>query len=74
VKKGVTEGAVEMAVSQGMANGAKKKPVGKRRLRMRRKRRRLEVLGSLSLLTYRLFQRSIVGDTANADNGLYKLT
>jgi hypothetical protein len=29
VKKGVTEGEVEMAVSQGMANGAKKKPVGK---------------------------------------------
>jgi hypothetical protein len=29
VKKGVTEGAVEKAVSQGMANGAKKKPVGK---------------------------------------------
>ena len=29
MKKGVTEGAVEKAVSQGMANGAKKKPVGK---------------------------------------------
>jgi hypothetical protein len=29
VKKGVSEGAVEKAVSQGMVNGAKKKPVGK---------------------------------------------
>lgn len=29
MKKGVTEGAVEKAVSQGMANGVKKKPVGK---------------------------------------------
>ena len=29
MKKGVTEGAVEKAVSQGMANAAKKKPVGK---------------------------------------------
>ena len=27
MKKGLTEGAVEKAVSQGMANGAKKKPV-----------------------------------------------
>jgi hypothetical protein len=29
LKKGETENAVEKAVSQGMANGAKKKPVGK---------------------------------------------
>ena len=29
MKKGLTQGAVEKAVSQGMANGAKKKPVGR---------------------------------------------
>ena len=29
MKKGVTENAVEKAVSQGMAKGAPKKPVGK---------------------------------------------
>jgi hypothetical protein len=29
VEKGLTENAVEKAVSQGMTNGAKKKPIGK---------------------------------------------
>jgi hypothetical protein len=29
VKKGLTEGAVEKAVSQGMAKAAPKKPIGK---------------------------------------------
>ena len=29
MKKGLTPGAVEKAVSQGMANGAKKKPIGR---------------------------------------------
>ena len=29
MKKGVTEGALEKAVSQGMAIGANKKPIGK---------------------------------------------